>query len=96
LSECAPRACVVVLVSSQRVFVLKEWPTGEPPEEKASKTLMASPSLSASCWKVLRMNWKRVSLTVVLLRTAVSVSCTVWKVEDWSKARSGSAYCETP
>ncbi len=73
LSECALRACVVVFVTSQRVLSLKESPTGAPPEKKASKTLMATP-LSDSCCERLRMNWKRVSLTVDLLTMAVSVS----------------------
>src|SRR3954452_6547599 len=97
LSECAPCACVVVFVTSQRVFSLKELPPEEEPAVKASKTLtVGMPSDRGSCAKRERMNWKRVSLTVDLLTTAVSVSCTVWKLLLESKARSGKEYCETP
>src|SRR5215207_4269793 len=97
LSEWAPRACVVVFATSQRDVSLNELPTGAEPLLEASKTLTAAtPSFSGSLLKRERMNWKRVSLTVVLLTTAVSVNCTVWLLEVESKARSGSAYCETP
>jgi len=97
LRECAPCACVVVFVTSQRVLWLNELPTVAAPVLKASKTLtVGMPTFSGSVAKRERMNWKRVSLTVDLLRMAVSVSCTVWLLEVVSKARSGREYCETP
>src|SRR5205814_1469056 len=76
-TECVPSASIVVFVTSQRVFVLNESPTVAPPVVNASSTLTAVESLSAAWFVWLCMNWKRVSLTVFLLSTAVSVSWSV-------------------
>ena len=96
LKECKPSASVVVFVTSQRLFPLKESPTVAPPDVNESSTLTANASLSAAWFVWLRMNWKRVSLTVFLLSTAVSVSCSWCELVSWLKARSGSENCETP
>src|SRR6476659_8308781 len=71
LIECWPNENEVLLVSSASSSVLLACPIWDPPPVKASCTSMVGIELSAFCRLWLCSNWKRVSLTMVLLITDV-------------------------
>ena len=69
---------VEVLVASQAVVVIPEFPTCAPPLVKAPCTEISTSLVPPAIPEVLRMNWKRVSLIKWVFRIAVSVAWIVF------------------
>ncbi len=90
LNEWGPCASEVVLVSSHSFSSVCDWPTWDPPPVNASCTSSVGIELSAFCALRACSNWKRVSLTMVLLIIEVSVNWTLWSVLSVSYAREGN------
>src|ERR1041385_8988364 len=74
LIACVPLCLAVKLFNSQLLRTLKEWPTCEPPALNEPLTSNDGTELLPICSFLPRENWKRVSLTVVGFRIAVSVT----------------------